>query len=70
MSMWPDYDRIMAAGQAADELERMKQSITAKATAALRGRGELVECRMSKSDFAKSLRHPQEPEVLIKVHLM
>lgn len=45
VSMWSDYVRIMAAGQAADELEQTKQSIKAKATAAVRGRGELHECR-------------------------
>lgn len=43
VSMWPDYVRIMATSQVADELERAKQSIKAKATAALGGRGELRE---------------------------
>lgn len=43
--MWPDYVRIMAASQAADELEQTKQSIKAKATAALRGGGELPKYR-------------------------
>lgn len=45
VSMWPDYVRIMATSQVADELERTKQSIKAKATAALGGRGELREDR-------------------------
>lgn len=35
--MWPDYVRFMAAGQEVDELDRMEQSINAKATAALGG---------------------------------
>lgn len=48
--MWPDSDRIMAASQAADELERIKQSINAKA-AGLRRATWISD--LKKSGFAK-----------------